>query len=917
MRKIWLLVFMLILGISTLPQGTNPVDHSIIVHPDQIYEGYPKSNFSLGSVPLQLDFDLNVIFIGFNNTIVDESSILSQVPQWYAPINRFENHFNVFENPFIPLTFDVNYTINYNFQYTISQDLQDYKDFIVAEGDLHSTASAFAYFDELDPSLDQGYYVPSHKMEDYLATKYFDGQTPTIVIIDAYSDNPQAFNPHFFNNSFADFDHPQSGTAREYGSEQNLAGGGGTSQVLFVDFSAGPYFYSNAYGYGGHEHTYFSDLTNSTQVDMVNTNIAEDIQTAIELRFLPSNLYTPITEYNEIKLEFLLIDFQKADQFNSQFIFPIPNVNHDFLTSIDPNHIVTELSAINPHINWTYSTSEYDWVGDEQLKNVILNNINPASSFEGDIDSNAIMEFLDIYFHTLFTPSTEQTTTIPMFLFGMPGLYSTNFGGIANGDEIGSFSYIITAKNVYFAQEKRYSFELHTRSGTLESVTNSEDWNGFYTSFYQNEQFESSMTITGSASANITFEILDNVNFKRWQLSQPYQARFSQTNLKGGDSIGAFNISASDTLDILYWKIGNDNANSATYDLVVNNFKTISSGMTHTSLHEASHALGMSHPHDGFSWKGYTDNQYYCNNQNDTDGFYDWCNGEYAHWLWDQSASYMSYATQPHGMSVLDRIAIQRNIGFQYFQDFKLNYESYIEDIFSRNEYLPEPLIQYVNQSKNFYNAAVSFYETHGYNETINNIFEAQKQLQKAKQLDDREVLNFDLVLTGLDGIAQGEFIDVMVESGPITSSYQFGRDATLSLQFISWTNVTITISYQGTILHQLQTKTWLNADFIIDTSGIPTYIPTTVSVTKTNVNIVTITDGNTITITDGNTITTTDGNTITTTDGNTITTTVFSDKFTSDSESNRGDSPFPASFFIVSIIALPIMRKVTRARLD
>ena len=177
--------------------------------------------------------------------------------------------------------------------------------------------------------------------------------------------------------------------------------------------------------------------------------------------------------------------------------------------------------------------------------------------------------------------------------------------------------------------------------------------------------------------------------------------------------------------------------------------------------------------------------------------------------------------------------------------------------------------------------------------------------------------MNFDLVLTGLDGIAQGEFIDVMVESGPITSSYQFGRDATLSLQFISWTNVTITISYQGTILHQLQTKTWLNADFIIDTSGIPTYIPTTVSVTKTNVNIVTITDGNTITITDGNTITTTDGNTITTTDGNTITTTVFSDKFTSDSESNRGDSPFPASFFIVSIIALPIMRKVTRARLD
>ncbi|MHA2249754.1 MAG: hypothetical protein ACXAD7_05300, partial [Candidatus Kariarchaeaceae archaeon] len=455
MQNHWLLVFLTILCVSTLPQGVDYTNKSITLQQEQTYDGYTQDNFPLSSLPLQIDFDLNVVFVGFNSTIVDENAILSQIPQWHAPINRFENHFNVFENPFIPVSFDINYTINYNFQYTTSQDVQDYRDFIVTEGDLRSTAAAFAYFDVVDSALDQGYYLPSYKVEEFLGSKYYDGQTPTIVIIDAYSPDPQEFSPHFFNNSHSDYDHPLGGTAREYGSEQNLAGGGGILPLLFVDFSAGPNMFSNSHGYGSHEHTYFSDLSNATHVDLINVNIAEDLQTAVELRFLPSNLYTPINAYHEIKLEFLLVDFQKADQFNSQFPYPIPNANHNFLSSLDPDHVVTELSSLNRFLNWTYSAVEYDWVSDEQLRNVILNNINPTSSIQGDIDADGIMEFLDLYYHTLFTPSTEQTTIIPVFLFGMPGYYSTNFGGIANGNDVGSFNYIITARNVYSAQGTR------------------------------------------------------------------------------------------------------------------------------------------------------------------------------------------------------------------------------------------------------------------------------------------------------------------------------------------------------------------------------------------------------------------------------------------------------------------------------
>ncbi|MHA2252679.1 MAG: hypothetical protein ACXAD7_20110, partial [Candidatus Kariarchaeaceae archaeon] len=425
-------------------------------------------------------------------------------------------------------------------------------------------------------------------------------------------------------------------------------------------------------------------------------------------------------------------------------------------------------------------------------------------------------------------------------------------------------------------------------------------------------------------SANVTLEILDYVNFIRWYEGSPYQARYSQINLNSANNIPAFNISASDTLDILYWKVSNDQVDSATYDLTVNAFETVSSGMTHTALHEASHAMGMSHPHDGFSWRWYNDNQYYCNNQNDTYGFYDSCNGEYAYWLWDQSSTYMSYATQPHGMSVLDKMAMQRGTGYQYLQDFKSDYDNYLDEIFSRHEYLPEPLVPYIDQAKILYDEALSLFVSGDYNDTITKVFSAREQLYASKQLNDQEPLSFDLVITGLDGIALDEYVNVTVESGSTISSYQVGENTMLTIQFTSWANVTISISYQGAVFHELQTKTWLNAAFIVDATTIPTLeISTTVLITTTTEEtIYTTTDVvSGPTTTEETTYTTTDVATDTTTTTvvsekiSTVTSTVTTTSMIRDTptESNGGDSPFPASLFIAAFILLPLLRRVRK----
>ncbi|MFV2016784.1 MAG: hypothetical protein ACC656_15235, partial [Candidatus Heimdallarchaeota archaeon] len=340
-----------------------------------------------------------------------------------------------------------------------------------------------------------------------------------------------------------------------------------------------------------HANTYFYDLTNSSQVETINSVVAKDIQTALELRFLPSNLYSPIVAYNEIQLEMVLIDFQKADQFNSQFSYPIPNVNHDFFTSINPDHIVNQLSSLNPYINWTYSLTEYDWRNDEQMRTVILNNIYPSSATQGTIDANGIMNFLDIYYQKVFSESTKEKIIIPMFLFGMPGQYLTDFGGIANGNDVGQFNYIITARNVYSAQGLEYKYQLQVSSGTLDSISNPSDFFGYYSSLYQNELTETSLSITGSTSANVTLEILDYFNVNLWYQGLPYKQLYSITNLKGGDNLPAFNISATDAYDAFFWVLSNDQVDSADYSITVNRYRTISSGMTNTALHEVSHAV--------------------------------------------------------------------------------------------------------------------------------------------------------------------------------------------------------------------------------------------------------------------------------------------------------------------------------------
>ncbi|MFV2016880.1 MAG: hypothetical protein ACC656_15725, partial [Candidatus Heimdallarchaeota archaeon] len=225
------------------------------------------------------------------------------------------------------------------------------------------------------------------------------------------------------------------------------------------------------------------------------------------------------------------------------------------------------------------------------------------------------------------------------------------------------------------------------------------------------------------------------------------------------------------------------------------------------------------------------------------DGLYDSCNGEYVDWLWDQSSTYMSYATQPNTMSTLDRIAIQRSTSFQYLEDLKSNIQNYIDDIFSRHMYLPDPLASDLDQVITLYDESLSLFTNFKYNNSISKLFDSLALLEILKQSEDTAGIDFSLTIIGLDNIAKGEVVDISIETWTTLSHFQVGENTILSIKYQSWDKVTVTVSYKGSVLQIVESRTWLSASINIDTSSIPRLeVPTTTIVsTKTVKTTITI----------------------------------------------------------------------------
>ena len=577
-------------------------------------------------------YSFTIKFLGVSESSIDTNLFQSLLPKTQAPIDVYPSLFSGRK------LFRTNYSITYNLDW-IDNNASNLQDFINYTQSV-ATRDKIPGFDSIvnNPVFDnftQADYIPSTLVENYLSTQY-NVTEPTLFIIDTYTVNPSKFFPHFYNVS--EFDIDLQSVPRPYGSTYQISGGGQHSNILWIDISAGPTEYRGQ--------TWDHASTISDQVSFTH-DLGWYVQTAIELRFLPSYLYNPISAGKNVKFEYLLVDLAHDPSF-------------DWFSLFDPNSILS-YSQVNPGVNWTYSLSEWDYSSDVNFLNV-LNLAQNSTSHK--YDGISILNYLDTVYKQLFNSSDSDTQVIPNFLFAFPDDWMfTQFLGVANNDNYGQFSYVVGAANQKWGIPG-YDLQLADWFTTESPVTlstgqgfviSSNSYEGSYS-----EIFETSV----SSNSTLSVEILDSRNFNLFNSSMPY------TPLDSFDVVNS-TLSHNTTINRLsryYWFVYNSGTDNTTITLSIDQYRDRAFGFTFVMMHEGGHGLGLSHPHDGWSWiLGYN----------------------YLDWLWDLSYSQMTYAAHLNEVSYLDTQTLQRGSFSVLYNETVYAYNNLIDLIQSENRYIP------------------------------------------------------------------------------------------------------------------------------------------------------------------------------------------------------------------------------------
>lgn len=577
----------------------------------------------LPQFPSALSYEINVVFLGINESRVDETTLLSSLPKWYAPLDGM----------YSGISYDINFSLSYNLIFRDEDDVVDYQEFL-EQNSVEDIAPLF-----VQPEYPLARYISSTEVEDYLVAHIMDDATPTLVIIDTYSHDPSSHIPYYYNATYNEMDAGFEGwtiNPLPWASTYQIAGGGETSRLLWLDLSAGPTVY-HSYGTdptGGVENIapiWNYDISSNSQLTQ---DLVKYIAQATECRILPSTDAPAGYAYEEVKMEVLLVDLA-----SSSFAFE---------NRLNLDYIVSEYARVNPHIKWTYSVSDWNWQDNTAFKAALENSYNSVTDKR---DPRALMDFFDQAYRVLFNQSTAQRLIIPIFLIMTPAgwQFDPDWGGFARLVQ-GRFAYIYGKQDEYNVNPEYVDQVTVPLSGLVVSGM---------------DYFNVSAIFPDISSIDITLEnlnssasvyLLDDYEFNQYRQGLPFTDLFQQSLADISASSGSTTSSASLNIYGQYnFVIENSGSDALSLDVTFRVTSDHCVGYTWKIMHELGHALGLNHPHDGYSWGNYDHP--------------DASRGVYLDWLWDMSYTQINYANQAPTISQMDLDTLQRESIPLYWAD--------------------------------------------------------------------------------------------------------------------------------------------------------------------------------------------------------------------------------------------------------
>jgi hypothetical protein len=761
-----IIILLIIFGIPNLSNSqTNfPKDSNNYTLSNEIQSESPlkPQDVKLPYLPDTLDFDLNIIFFGIEQSRLNESYLISLLNEWYAPIDRIPHYYN-------PIQYNMNYTLNYNISYVNGLILEDFIEFL----DTNSVEHFAPYF--IQPEYHYAKYIQSSVVEKWLETRFVSNGIPTLVFIDTYTIDPLNHMPYYYNASSPDLD---SGTnPRPFGAYYQIAGGGEDSKLLWLDLSAGPTEYFNAHTQGVSEEKLppiwtYEDISEKEKI--LSEDISIYINTALELRFLPSNLYTPMYSRTHIKVEILLIDLDPTE--------------FDYSSMIDAEYMISEYKRFNPFIEWSYSLNEWLWHEDTDFVNV-LNNANDTES--RTVDAWPILDYLDTVYSDLFNQSNNDMLILPVFLFAFPINYMFNsFLGIARGDGNGNFSYVVSALNRQYAEPEfglLYSGTFNFNNIQSEEYRIHEGW---FLGLYNDE-----LKINADAgTGNVNFYVLDSYNYERYLNNQSFVARDQILNLTGSGSISIHSYIRSN-LTVIIENIGETTTGfSYSYEWL----RERSFGFTFITMHEVGHALGLAHPHDGFSW-------------ND---FYDFGSKGYVYWLWDLTFSQLTYAHFHDKISIIDEHNQMRSTTEMLLRLNEKSFTNIINETLNYHDYMPESVLNYINKAIYHFEGAVgNLSSTTNIDNNKNALFHVLEMLNMLDFVYDSLLasqFSKEISILDLDGNPILEEVNYILKLKNQTIEIQGSTsDSLISLEKLNWTDYHLEIMIDDNLIKSIEGFSW------------------------------------------------------------------------------------------------------------
>lgn len=394
--------FVLLSAVGSVRLEVNQLEPIILIEPPE--------NFVVNST-----IPINVVFLGFNETFIDTTTIDSDLTHWYAPRIR------------IPMDYaGGNFTLDINYFMSNATTLED---------DFTSFLSSIAYVidppDDLlsyDPTATGAYLfsaVDTITWLDNNINSYFGeiNGSYCLYLIDSYTWN---YIPDYYYYDFEMLD-PDTGLE----SSENLTicyGGEYPNRGIFIDLSAGPVNYHEGETSEANEGVSATTITPIWEYifpqdkAIFNANLTEYIQETIDMVFTPSYLYEPsISDIYDLSV-YILDNTSLGD------IYANPT------NYIDTIAVTNALEALIPFADWSTSYS-VDYLDNHVNLQQVIKDTYEATDHV--VHPNAINPYQPVidYLDTNRAEFGMTTETIPVFIFAWDEDLYFDFAGALGGAE--------------------------------------------------------------------------------------------------------------------------------------------------------------------------------------------------------------------------------------------------------------------------------------------------------------------------------------------------------------------------------------------------------------------------------------------------------------------------------------------------